>query len=113
MDSKWTSRKFWLAVAAFLASLGTGITGLVTDNETVALVGGILTVVSAAIYAFCEAYVDAASVKSTKNEYVEQISVTSTKDDKLSQAAADKVAASVQTTEACPPSTNQSTESEK
>lgn len=56
--SKLTSRKFWICVAAFLGSLGTGISGLVVGNQTLALVGGILTVVSAAIYAFCEAWVD-------------------------------------------------------
>lgn len=60
---KLSSRKFWVCVAAFLGSLGTGISGLVVGNQTLALVGGILTVVSAAIYAFCEAWVDGKAVK--------------------------------------------------
>ena len=97
MSDKLTSRKFWIAVAAFLASLGTGITGLCTDNEAVAMTGGILCVVSAAIYAFCEAYVDASSIKSDTHEYVETIAVQSTKADaNLSKAAADKITANVQ-----------------
>lgn len=60
--AKLSSRKFWICVAAFLGSLGTGISGLVAGNQTLALVGGILTVVSAAIYAFCEAWVDAKAI---------------------------------------------------
>lgn len=63
---KITSRKFLLAFAAFLGSLGAGITGLATGNEAVALTGGILMVFSAAIYAACEAYVDGKSAESTK-----------------------------------------------
>lgn len=61
--SKLTSRKFWIAVAAFLASIGAGITGFVTDNTVLATVGTICTIVSAAIYAAAEAYVDGASIK--------------------------------------------------
>lgn len=61
MKSKLTSRKFWIAVAAFLASMGAGITGLCTDNTALAMTGTICTIASAAIYAACEAYVDAAA----------------------------------------------------
>ena len=60
---KLKSRKFWLCVAAALASLGTGISGLVQGNDKLALAGGILLVVSSSIYAFCEAWVDAKAVK--------------------------------------------------
>ena len=67
---KVTSRKFIIAVAAFLASLGTGISGVSTGNQTLATVGLVCTVVSAAIYAASEAYVDAASVKSSTNATV-------------------------------------------
>lgn len=67
---KITSRKFIIAVAAFLASLGTGISGVSTGNQTLATVGLVCTVVSAAIYAASEAYVDAASVKSSTNATV-------------------------------------------
>ena len=59
---KLKSRKFWLALSAMLASLGTGISGIVAGNQTLAIVGSILTVISASIYAFCEAYVDAKAV---------------------------------------------------
>ena len=59
----WTSRKFWLAVSAMLASLGTGISGIVAGNQTLAIVGSVCTVISAAIYAFCEAWVDGKAVE--------------------------------------------------
>lgn len=66
--SKLKSRKFWICVAAFLASISSSVTGLKSDNEIVAAVGIICTILSAAIYAFCEAWVDAAAVKENKNE---------------------------------------------
>lgn len=56
---KLTSRKFWLAVAAMLASVGASIAGLQAENTTIATVGIVCSVVSAAIYAGAEAYVDA------------------------------------------------------
>lgn len=56
--NKLTSRKFWICVAAFLASIATSISGLVTDNQSVAIVGTVCGILSAAIYAFCEAWVD-------------------------------------------------------
>ena len=56
---KLLSRKFLIAVAAFLASLGAGITGLATGNEVISTVGITCTLLSAAIYAGCEAFVDA------------------------------------------------------
>lgn len=70
MKEKLTSRKFWLCVAAALASLGTGISGLVQGNEKLALTGGILLVISSSIYAFCEAWIDskAVSQKGADNE---------------------------------------------
>lgn len=55
---KLTSRKFWISVAAFLASVATSIAGLKTDNQTVAIVGVIAGIFAAGIYAACEAYVD-------------------------------------------------------
>lgn len=58
MKDKLLSRKFWICVAAALASLGTGISGIIAGNETLAVVGSICTVMSATIYAFCEAWVD-------------------------------------------------------
>lgn len=66
MSSKLTSRKFWMCVAAALASLGTGIGGIVVGNQTLAIIGSVCTVLSAAIYAFCEAWVDSKAVKEDK-----------------------------------------------
>lgn len=58
MREKLTSRKFWLAAAAFLGSLGSGITGIVTGKTTLAVVGVVCSVLSSAIYAAAEAAVD-------------------------------------------------------
>lgn len=59
---KLKSRKFWICVAAALASLGTGVSGIVVGNQTLAIIGSVCTVLSAAIYAFCEAWVDGKAV---------------------------------------------------
>lgn len=61
MKNKLTSRKFWVSVAAMLSSVSVSIAGIVTSNETVAAIGTVCGVASAAIYAFCEAWVDAAN----------------------------------------------------
>ena len=63
MNSKLTSRKFWICVAAFLASIATSIAGLASSNTTVAAIGTICGILSAAIYAFCEAWVDGKAVE--------------------------------------------------
>lgn len=60
---KLTSRKFWICVAAFLGSIATSISGIVTSNETVIIIGTVCGILSAAIYAFCEAWVDGKAVK--------------------------------------------------
>ena len=60
MRNKLRSRKFWICVAAFLGSFGSGIAGLIQGNQTLAIAGGVCMVLSASIYAACEAYVDAA-----------------------------------------------------
>jgi len=59
---KLTSRKFWICVAAMLASIATSIAGIHSNNPTVIAIGTICGIVSAAIYAFCEAWVDAKAV---------------------------------------------------
>ena len=59
---KLTSRKFWVCVAAMLASVATSIAGMTTDNQTVLIIGTVCGVISAAIYAFCEAWVDGKAV---------------------------------------------------
>ena len=62
MRDKLTSRKFLLSLAAFLASLATSITGITTENQTITIIGTVCGILSAAIYAACEAYVDARAV---------------------------------------------------
>lgn len=47
-----------MAVAAALASIGSSIAGLAVQNDSLAMGGVICTVISAAIYAAAEAYVD-------------------------------------------------------
>lgn len=59
---KLTSRKFWICVAAFLASVATSISGIATSNQTIIIIGTICGILSAAIYAFCEAWVDGKAV---------------------------------------------------
>ena len=59
VKDKLLSRKFLISVAAFLGSLGASIAGLVVDNEVISTVGIICSVLSAAIYAGAEAFVDA------------------------------------------------------
>ena len=55
---KLKSRKFWVCVAAMLASIATSISGIKSDNETVIIIGTVCSIVSAAIYAFCESWCD-------------------------------------------------------
>lgn len=60
---KLTSRKFWLCAAAFLGSVAASIAGITTSNETIAAIGTVCGVASAAIYAAAEQAVDAARLK--------------------------------------------------
>ena len=62
MKSKITSRKFWICVAAFLASVATSISGIATSNQTITVIGTVCGILSAAIYAFCVAWVDGKAV---------------------------------------------------
>lgn len=61
---KLTSRKFWICVAAFLASVAASVAGLQSGNNVISGIGIACSVLSAAIYAAAEAKVDAAK----KNE---------------------------------------------
>lgn len=61
MNNKLMSRKFWICVAAFLGSVAASISGLVTDNKYVTTLGIVCGILSAAIYSFCEAWVDSKS----------------------------------------------------
>ena len=60
---KLTSRKFWLCVAAFLGSVATSISGIVTDNKYVVTIGVVAGILSAGLYAFCEAWIDGKAVQ--------------------------------------------------
>ena len=60
MKTKLQSRKFWISVAAFLGSIAASIAGIVTEEKWITIVGVVCGVLSAAIYAAAEAYVDAA-----------------------------------------------------
>lgn len=51
-------------MAAFLASVATSISGISTENQTVTIIGTICGIISAAIYAFCEAWVDGKAINS-------------------------------------------------
>ena len=78
--TKLKSRKFWLTVAAFLASVATSITGLTTSNTTLAEAGIICGVLSTAIYAAAEAYVDASAnnANTTTTTTTKQVTASST-----------------------------------
>lgn len=71
LKTKLTSRKFWMAVAAFLASVGGSVAGVATDNTALTTTGLVCTMLSAAIYAAAEAYVDGKSAASTDRETVQ------------------------------------------
>ena len=62
LKKKLASRKFWLCVAAFLGSVATSISGIVTDNKYVTTLGAVCGVLSAGLYEFCEAWVDSKAV---------------------------------------------------
>lgn len=63
---KLTSRKFWVAVAAMLASIATSVAGIHSGSDAVMAIGTVCGVASAAIYAFTEAWVDAARLSGDK-----------------------------------------------
>ena len=63
---KLKSRKFWICVAAFLASVATSISGLVTDNQTVLIIGTVCGILAAAIYSAAEAAIDLKAIDKEK-----------------------------------------------
>lgn len=67
-SKKLQSRKFWICVAAFLGSIAASISGIVTDNQVVTTIGVAAGVLSAAIYAFCEAWVDGKAVEKERED---------------------------------------------
>ena len=68
MQSKWTSRKFLLAVASFLGSIGTSIAGLATDNKYVLTIGIVCSILSTGIYQVCESIIDVAHIDEVTDE---------------------------------------------
>lgn len=68
MKSKLISRKFWISVAAFLGSIAASVAGIVTEEKWITIVGVICGMLSAAIYAAAEAYVDAAHADGIEDE---------------------------------------------
>lgn len=71
---KLLSRKFILSLAAFFGSIGASIVGLKVENEILATAGIICMVLSTAIYAAAEAYVDAAAATSKHISIEENVS---------------------------------------
>lgn len=65
MRNKWTSRKFWISVAAFLGSIAASIAGIVTQEKWITITGIVCGMLSAAIYAAVEAYTDGANATHT------------------------------------------------
>ena len=57
-----------MCVAAFLGSIAASISGIVTDNKYITTLGIVAGILSAAIYAFCEAWVDSKAVGVNKGE---------------------------------------------
>ena len=71
---KLSSRKFWAAVAAMLASIGTAIAGLHSENQYVIIAGIACTAFSSAAYAIAEAIADAGNgVVSVEHYYPEEV----------------------------------------
>lgn len=87
---KLTSRKFWIATASGLASIGGSIAGMATDNTAMVTTGMVCTMLSAAIYAACEAYIDGKSAASAQvvNQVITTKQVTATTSDKATVQAA-------------------------
>lgn len=59
--NKFASRKFLISIAAFLGSVAASIAGLAVAEPVIAGIGIACGVLSAGIYAACEAYVDGQS----------------------------------------------------
>lgn len=79
LKRKLSSRKFWIAVAAFLGSIGASVAGLTFSVPAVTVTGIVCSVVSAAIYAAAEAYVDGERINETK--LIQHLSGTNTEAD--------------------------------
>ncbi len=78
LKQKLASRKFWLAIAAFLGSVGSSIAGIATQNDVLAAFGVMCATLSAGIYAAAEAYVDGARLNSDVTYTNKQVTATAT-----------------------------------
>ena len=78
---KLTSRVFWLCIAAFLASVSSGIAAIGNGNDTIGTVGIVCGVVAAGIYAAAEKATDIARIKSDTKLTTMTQNVTATSDD--------------------------------
>ena len=72
MRNKWSSRKFWLSVAAFLGSIGASIAGISTGEKWVTITGIVCGMLSAAIYSAVEAYADGANASTTVEHVIKK-----------------------------------------
>ena len=87
---KFTSRKFLICLAAFLFSLGTGLTGLSQGNSRILMIGGICTVLSAALYAACEAYTDGKALEAQTSHIETMTTVEKSTTQSLNASTNDK-----------------------
>lgn len=75
---KLCSRKFWMAVAAFLTSVASTLGGIAVDNPTLAGAGIVAGALSAGIYAFAEAYVDGERAKANSTTTTKTVTAQAT-----------------------------------
>lgn len=90
MKEKLLSRKFWLAMAAFLMSVGTGLSGIIVGDVSLAATGAVMAVLGTGIYQAAEAYIDGKSAASEQviNQIVTTKQVTAATSDKAIVQAA-------------------------
>lgn len=65
-----------MALASFLASFGAGLLGYFSNSVALTMTGIICGALSAGIYTFCEAKVDAASVASSITTTTKNVTAT-------------------------------------
>lgn len=70
--SKLKSRKFWITIAAMLAAIGTGVSGLVVGHYDLTVIGAICMVISSCIYAVANAYQNAAYINANAPDQIVQ-----------------------------------------
>ena len=78
LKQKLGSRKFWLALAAFLGSVGGSTAGIATSNDALVAFGVACATLSSGIYAAAEAYVDGARLNADVTYTQKQVTATAT-----------------------------------